>query len=156
MQDNNKIEDAQILDETTTTKVETVNQVEPSNKVKNASNVSIISLDRSTGKPDLSKYTPQEIQKFTAMGNALKTTDSQSILNYGLELQNKLAGHSDAFLSNVRSFDAGEIGGSINNLLSEVNYIDIDPSQQSGLKRFMLQIPGLKNLVMSTKKIFQK
>lgn len=150
-QNNNTTEDAQVIEVVNTTVQST-----PTNKVTNASNVSIISLDKQTGRPDMSKYTPQEIQKFTQMGNALKTTDSNSILNFGLELQNKLAGHSDSFLNNVRSFDAGEIGGSINNLLSEVNYIDIDPSQQSAFKRIMLQIPGLKNLVMSTKKIFQK
>jgi len=151
---NTSIEDAQIIDETQKPVVQSV-QVEPTNKVVNANAVSIISLDKS-GKPDLSKYSSQEIDKFTKMGDSLKTKDSNSILNFGLELQNKLAGHSDSFLQNVRSFDAGEIGGSINNLLAEVNYIDIDPSQQSGLKRIMMQIPGLKNLMMSTKKIFQK
>lgn len=151
---NTNIEDAQIIDDNQKPVVATP-QVEPTNKVVNANAVSIISLDKS-GKPDLSKYSSQEIDKFTKMGNSLKTQDSNSILNFGLELQNKLAGHSDSFLQNVRSFDAGEIGGSINNLLAEVNYIDIDPSQQSGLKRIMMQIPGLKNLMMSTKKIFQK
>jgi uncharacterized protein YaaN involved in tellurite resistance len=156
MNPENKIEDAQIIVDQNVTTVTSVQEAEPTNKVSNASAVSIISLDRQTGKPDMSKYTPQQIQKYTQMSTSLKTSDSNSILNFGLELQNKLAGYSDSFLNNVRSFDAGEIGGSINNLLSEVNYIDIDPSQQSGLKRIMMQIPLLKGLVMNTKKIFQK
>ena len=156
MNSENKIEDAQIIVEQNATTVTPVQEAEPTNKVTNANAVSIISLDKQTGKPDMSKYTPQQIQKYTQMSTSLKTSDSNSILNFGLELQNKLAGYSDSFLNNVRSFDAGEIGGSINNLLSEVNYIDIDPSQQSGLKRIMMQIPLLKGLVMNTKKIFQK
>lgn len=156
MNSENKIEDAQIIVEQNATTVTPVQEAEPTNKVTNANAVSIISLDKQTGRPDMSKYTPQQIQKYTQMSTSLKTSDSNSILNFGLELQNKLAGYSDSFLNNVRSFDAGEIGGSINNLLSEVNYIDIDPSQQSGLKRIMMQIPLLKGLVMNTKKIFQK
>jgi uncharacterized protein YaaN involved in tellurite resistance len=56
----------------------------------------------------------------------------------------------------VRSFDAGQIGGSITDLLTQVNYIDVDPAQHSMLKRVMLQIPGLKNLVMSAKKLYAK
>ena len=151
-------EEAQIVEETKNEVVtQTTKQQEPTNKIANASaNVSIINLNKVTGKPDMSQYTPAEISKYTQMGNILKSSDANSILNFGAELQNKLAGHSDSFLSNVRSFDAGEIGGSINDLLTEVNYIDIDPSQQSGFKRILMQIPGLKNLVMSTKKIFQK
>lgn len=155
------IEDAQIVEETINGQVQAPSQPiqpqqMPTNKVANVSNVSSLQIDKLTGKPDLSKFTSQEIQKFTQMGNALKTNDANSILNFGIELQNKLASHSDAFLSNVRAFDAGQIGGSINDLLAEVNYIDIDPSSQSAFKRIMMQIPGIKNLVMSSKKIFQK
>jgi len=155
---NNNVEDVQFVEEIVNTPSPqlTVSQPVPTNKVKDAAAVSIISIDKNSGKPDLSKYTPAEIQKYTQMGTALNTNDSNSILNFGLELQNKLAGHSDAFLSNVRTFDAGEIGGSITDLLTEVNYIDIDPSEQSGLKRIMMKIPLVKNLVMNTKKIFQK
>lgn len=159
MKNDNNTEDAQIVEETITMPspvVETVPQAMPTNKIKGATTASIIVLDKQTGLPDMSKYSPDQIQKFKQMGTALQATDTNSILNFGLELQNKLAGHSDAFLSNVRAFDAGEIGGSITNLLSQVNYIDIDPSQQSGFKRLMMQIPGVKNLMMSTKKIFQK
>lgn len=156
-QNNQNTEDAQIVEETVNQPgINKVVQAEPTNKVKNAGAVSIISIDKNSGKPDLSKYTSEEIQKYTQMGTALNTNDNNSILNFGLELQNKLAGHSDAFLSNVRTFDAGEIGGSITDLLAEVNYIDIDPSEQSGFKRIMMKIPLVKNLIMSTKKIFQK
>jgi uncharacterized protein YaaN involved in tellurite resistance len=90
------------------------------------------------------------------MSTALKTNDVNSILNFGAELQNNLAKYSDTFLNSVKAFDAGEIGISITDLLTEINYIDIDPSENGTFKRILLSIPGLKNLVMNTKKIFQK
>lgn len=116
---------------------------------------SIVRLDN-TGKPDLSKYSAAEIAEYRKHASALTTAEPNSILNFGLELQNKLAGYSDQFLTNIRVFDAGAIGSSINDLLNEVNYIDIDPSQQSGLKRFLSKIPGLKKIVMNTKQIFSR
>ncbi len=116
---------------------------------------SIVRLDN-TGKPDLSKYSAAEIAEYRKHAAALTTAEPNSILNFGLELQNKLAGYSDQFLTNIRVFDAGAIGSSINDLLNEVNYIDIDPSQQSGLKRFLSKIPGLKKIVMNTKQIFSR
>jgi len=124
--------------------------------VKPSKELSIIHLDQSTGKVDLSKYSPADIQKYKAMSNQLNTTDNNSILNFGLELQNKLAGHSDAFLNNIKSFDAGEIGNTITDLLTEINYIDIDPSQKNMMQRLMYSIPFLKKIVQNTEKIFSK
>ena len=124
-------------------------QTKPSNKT------SIIHLDQS-GKIDLSKYNQQQIQKFTTLSNQLKTNDSNSILNFGLDLQNSLAKYSDTFLNNVKSFNAGEIGTAITDLLSEINYVDIDPTDVSPIKKFLMSIPGLKNILMNTKKIFQQ
>lgn len=108
------------------------------------------------GQVDPSKYTPAEIEKYKGIGAHLKNGDSNAILAYGSDLQKKLASHSDTFLSNVKAFDAGEIGNSITDLLSELDYVDIDPSQIGPLKRMLMGIPGIKNLVLSTKKIFSK
>lgn len=124
-------------------------------KKKNSADVSIIHLDKN-GKVDLSQYSPEQLTKYRNMSQALNTKDNNSILNFGLELQNKLAGYSSSFLGNIRAFDAGEIGTTITDLLTEINYVDIDPSEKSGFSRFLMNIPVLKNLVMSTKKIFQK
>lgn len=148
--ENNKTED--VTAEVIETKISTV-KTPPSVKKSSAS---LIVLNKDSGKIDLSKYTPDELNKYRKMGNTLQSGDANSILAFGADIQNKLAGQSTAFLNTVRAFDAGEVGGSINDLLAEVNYIDIDPSQHSALKRFAMQIPGLKKLVMSTKKIFQK
>lgn len=129
--------------------------VESNIPTKQSSNVSIVHLDK-TGKVDLSKYSKQELDRYKSLSDTLKTNDNNSILNFGLDLQNKLAGYSDSFLNNVRSFDAGEIGTSITDLLTQINYVDIDPTSQSGFKRALMSIPLVKNLVMNTKKIFQK
>jgi uncharacterized protein YaaN involved in tellurite resistance len=114
-----------------------------------------IVLDQN-GKVDLSAYSPTEIEKFQNIGNKIKTNDNTSISNYGVDVQNKLGRQSDAFLTNIKTFDAGEIGGTINNLLSEINMIDIDATQKSGLQRFISKIPFINKLVVSTKKIFQQ
>lgn len=121
----------------------------------NKSEISLIKLDQS-GKPDLSKLSPQDIERFKSMSNSLNVKDNNSILSFGLDLQNKLAGYSDQFLNNIRAFDAGEIGTSITDLLTELNYVDIDPSQKSGFQRFLMSLPLVNKLVMNTKKIFQK
>jgi len=124
-------------------------------KKEDKSASSIIHLDQ-TGRVDLTKYSETELSKFKQLSEQLKSDDQNSISNFGLQLQTKLAGYSDQFLSNVRAFDAGEVGTSITDLLAEINYVDIDPSEQGPFKRLLLQIPGIKNLIMNTKKIFQK
>lgn len=141
---------------------EEINKTEPINidsiqgSTKNTVPTTLITVDKSSGKPDLSKFSPAEIEKFKQKASVIKTDDNTSILNFGADVQTKIASTSNAFLSNVRAFDAGDIGGSITDLLTEINYIDIDPSQQPMWKRMLMGIPGLKNVIMSTKKIFQK
>lgn len=115
----------------------------------------IIHLDN-TGKVDLSKCTPALIDKCKSLSSQIKPEDANSILNFGLDLQNKLAGYSDSFLQNIRGFDAGEVGSSITDLLAELNYVDVDPAEAGLMKKFLMGIPFLKNIVMNTKKIFQK
>jgi len=130
----------------------------PKNPIKNAQVVvsTGMKLDKATGRPDYSKLDAQELARYKQIGSALNPTDANSILNYGQQLQNKLAGFSDSFLNNVRAFDAGEIGGSITDLLTNVNMIDIDPSQKPMIQRMLMTIPGVKNIIMNTKKMFQK
>jgi len=108
------------------------------------------------GKLDLSKYSENEIAKFKQKALAINSEDATSILNFGADIQKNVAASSNSFLGAVRGFDAGEIGTSVTDLLTEINYIDIDPSSQPSWKRFLMSIPGLKNIVMNTQKIFQK
>jgi len=64
--------------------------------------------------------------------------------------------YSNAFLTSVRTYDSGEVGGLITDLLSELNYIDVDELDQSGFKQILSKIPFLKKIVVDTQKLFQK
>jgi uncharacterized protein YaaN involved in tellurite resistance len=118
-------------------------------------NPNVIALDKN-GKVDLSQYNETQLAKYRDLGTSLKAGDTNSVLNFGLDLQNKLAAYSDSFLGNIRAFDAGEIGTCITDLLSEINYVDVDPASKGPVTRMLMNIPGVKNLIMNTKKIFQK
>lgn len=156
---NDNVEDVQYTEvkDGVETHSNPVKQETPTNPIKNVPVINNpgMKLDKS-GRPDMSKLSPQEISKYKQIGSALNPTDPNSILNYGQALQNKMAGFSDTFLNNVRAFDAGVIGGTITDLLANVNMIEIDPSQKPLLQRMLMTIPGVKGLIMNTKKMFQK
>lgn len=103
---------------------------------------------------DLSQYSPEEIQKFNSLTNDLAVVNNESILNFGSDLQKQLAQYSDDFLNNIKSFDAGEIGGTINDLLHELSYAD--PEKQGIVKKTLLKIPGVNKLVKNTDKLLKK
>ncbi len=152
-----------VVEGKTVTNLDDLNVTAPSANLENVSTTvepekktSVVRLNQNTGTVDLSQYTPAELESYRKHAVELKSNDNTSILNFGVETQNKLARSSDVFLSNVRQFDAGEIGSSINDLLTELNYIEVDKLEQNGLQRFLMNIPILKKLVMNTKKIFEK
>ncbi len=97
-----------------------------------------------------------ELVKYTPISNQLQESDVNSILNYGAEIQNSIAKQSDVFLSNVRTYNSGEIGGYINELLTELNYIDVEQLDQSPIKKFISKIPILNKLIVDVKKLFQQ
>lgn len=105
---------------------------------------------------DLSNYSKEEIAVFKKKANELDLTDGTAILNFGLPVQQKMSSSSNSFLENIRAFDTGEIGGSITDLLTNINYIEVDPGQQSLMKRIAMRIPFLKKTVMNVTKMFEK
>jgi len=114
-----------------------------------------VKLDKN-GNVDLERITPQETEKYAALGKSLEPSDVNSILNYGSDAQNSMEKYSNDFLSSVRTYNSGEVGGLINELLTELNYIDVSELEQSGFKSFISKIPFLKSLVVDVKKLFQK
>jgi uncharacterized protein YaaN involved in tellurite resistance len=64
--------------------------------------------------------------------------------------------YSNQFLASVRAYNSGEVGGLITDLLTELNYIDVDELNQGFLKSFLMHVPLLKNLVFDAKKLFAK
>ena len=108
------------------------------------------------GNVNLANIQETDLAQYKTISGQLSEKDANSILNFGAEIQNSIAKQSDTFLSNVRAQQGGEIGGLINELLSELNYIDVDELNKSGFQRFLSGIPLLNKLVVDVKKLFQK
>ena len=117
------------------------------------SETSIISKE---GNVDLEKISTQEVAIYKEITDKLVESDTNSIINFGSEIQQNISRQSDTFLNSVRTYNSGEVGGHINELLTELNYIDVDELNQSGFKKFMSSVPFLKNMVSNVDKIFQK
>ncbi|MGF6849295.1 uncharacterized protein YaaN involved in tellurite resistance [Chitinophaga sp. W3I9] len=114
-----------------------------------------VRLDKE-GNVDLAVITPDDAKKYGEISKTLVTTDVNSILNYGTDVQNSMEKYSNEFLTSVRTYNSGEVGGLINDLLTELNYIDVDELNQGALQSFISKIPFLKKLVFDAKKLFQK
>jgi uncharacterized protein YaaN involved in tellurite resistance len=114
-----------------------------------------VKLDKE-GNVDLTNITPDEVKKFSEKSKDLNPADVNSILNYGSDLQQGMERYSNTFLSSVRTFDSGEVGTLITDLLHELNYIDVDELEQNAFVRVLSRIPIIRTLVMDTKKMFAK
>jgi uncharacterized protein YaaN involved in tellurite resistance len=108
------------------------------------------------GNVDLTRVTADDVKKYEAINKDLNPADVNSILNYGVEVQNSMEKYSNQFLASVRTYNSGEVGLLINDLLTELNYIDVDELNQNGFSRFISGIPFLKKMVFDAKKLFQK
>ena len=121
-------------------------------------NIPTPSLQRidNQGNINLENLDQNEISRLSELNKSLVVTDVNSVLNYGADLQSTMEKYSNDFLSSVRTFNSGEVGAHISDLLTELNYIDVDELNQSGFKAFLSKVPLLKNLVVNVKRIFQK
>ena len=108
------------------------------------------------GNVNLTTATEADISNYKSLSTQLNESDTNSIINYGADIQNSISKQSDTFLNNVRAYNSGEVGTLINDLLAELNYIDVDELNQSGFTKFMSKIPLLNKLVVDVKKLFQK
>lgn len=108
------------------------------------------------GKVDLSLLTQEDKTRLTPLANSLKVDDPNSILDFGVEAHSSISSSSNSLIVQARSFETGEMGKQINNLLSELNYIDPDSLNHSAIQKVLLHIPVLKQLVMNTKKFLQR
>lgn len=114
-----------------------------------------VKLDKE-GNVNLENITSEDAAKYKEIGKAIEPADVNSILNYGSDAQNSMEKYSNEFLTSVRTYNSGEVGGLINELLTELNYIDVSELEQGGFKSFLSKIPFLKKLVVDVKKMFQK
>jgi uncharacterized protein YaaN involved in tellurite resistance len=119
------------------------------------SNTPAIKLDKD-GNVDLTNISPTEVEKYGEIAKSIDPKDVNSILNYGTEVQASMEKYSNTFLASVRTYNSGEVGGLINDLLTELNYIDVDELNRNAFTSFLAHIPFVKKLVFDTKKLFQK
>jgi uncharacterized protein YaaN involved in tellurite resistance len=108
------------------------------------------------GNVNLEAIPNQDLQKYNDMSKDINPSDVNSILNYGVELQGSMEKYSNNFLTSVRTYNSGEVGVLINDLLTELNYIDVDELNQNAFSSFISHIPFMKKLVVDAKKLFQK
>lgn len=123
------------------------------NQIVTQENSLVISKD---GNVNLEQISTADLATYQTISNQLDERDSNSIINFGAEIQQNISKQSDTFLNSVRTYNSGEVGNHINELLTELNYIDVDELNQSGFKKFISAIPFLKNLIGNVEKIFQK
>lgn len=108
------------------------------------------------GNVNTAVVTTSDQKKYGELSRNLDPHDVNSVLNFGSEVQGSMEKYSNQFLTSVRTYNSGEVGGLITELLTELNYIDVDELNQNGLKGFFMKIPFLKGLVMDAKKLFAK
>jgi len=108
------------------------------------------------GNVNMALITTADEKKYGEISKSLDPHDVNSVLNYGSEVQGSMEQYSNQFLTSVRTYNSGEVGGLITELLTELNYIDVDELNQGAFKSFLLHVPFLKNLVLDAKKLFAK
>ncbi|QJD96454.1 toxic anion resistance protein [Mucilaginibacter robiniae] len=121
----------------------------------NDNNTSKLKLDKE-GNVNLNQITPEDEKKYSELSKDLKPGDANAILNYGADVQQGMERYSNQFLTSVRTYNSGEVGGLITNLLTELNYIDVDELNPSPVKSFLMHIPFMKKLVVDAEKLFAK
>ncbi|GEO07184.1 hypothetical protein AAE02nite_48480 [Adhaeribacter aerolatus] len=94
----------------------------------------------------------QEIirQKAQVMAKAIDPAKPESLSNFGVETQRKLGYYSNELLTRVKVKDSGDAGAAINELLTQINMIRVDESENP---TFASRIPFLKKFVDKSKKI---
>ncbi len=74
---------------------------------------------------DLEKLSPEDRAKVKELAQSIDISDSQQVMQFGVEAQSKLAAFSDTILEQVRAKDAGEVGGILSDLMVKVKDLDI-------------------------------
>jgi len=108
------------------------------------------------GNVHLETIKPEEAKKFEEVSKSLSPADVNSVLNFGADTQNSMEKYSNDFLSSVRTYNSGEVGELINELLTELNYVNVDELNPNPIKSFISKIPFLKKVVVDVQKLFQK
>ncbi|SIT12766.1 Uncharacterized conserved protein YaaN involved in tellurite resistance [Chryseobacterium ureilyticum] len=108
------------------------------------------------GNVNLTQLQSEERQKYEVLANSIDEANPGSIVNFGAELQKTLTNQSDSFLGNVRRSNSGEVGGLINDLLVELNYVDVEELNGNKVKSFLSKLPFMKKVITQVENLFTK
>ncbi|WP_185145677.1 toxic anion resistance protein [Chryseobacterium sp. G0186] len=125
----------------------------PNMPVQNAAPAVLVDRD---GNVNLTQLQSEERQKYEVLANSIDETNPGSIVNFGAELQKTLTNQSDSFLGNVRRSNSGEVGGLINDLLVELNYVDVEELNGNKVKSFLSKLPFMKKVITQVENLFAK
>lgn len=127
--------------------------VPPSQPVQNAAPAVLVDRE---GNVNLTQMQTEERQKYEVLANSIDEANPGSIVNFGAELQKTLTNQSDSFLGNVRRSNSGEVGGLINDLLVELNYVDVEELHGNKVKSFLSKLPFMKKVMTQVENLFAK
>lgn len=125
----------------------------PAQPVQNAAPAVLVDRE---GNVNLTQLQSEERQKYEVLANSIDETNPGSIVNFGAELQKTLTNQSDSFLGNVRRSNSGEVGGLINDLLVELNYVDVEELNGNKVKSFLSKLPFMKKVMTQVENLFAK
>lgn len=125
----------------------------PAQPVQNAAPGVLVDRE---GNVNLTQLQSEERQKYEVLANSIDEANPGSIVNFGAELQKTLTNQSDSFLGNVRRSNSGEVGGLINDLLVELNYVDVDELNGNKVKSFLSKLPFMKKVMTQVENLFAK
>lgn len=97
--------------------------------LENIENVDALSI------PDGTEFSEAELSIIESYANKVDFNDTNSIVNYGADAQEKLAEFSDVALNNVRTKDLGAVGDSLSGLVTELKGFSA-LEEKKGLARF--------------------
>jgi len=74
---------------------------------------------------DISKMSPELVQKAKGIADTIKLDDSQAVIQYGVGAQSKIAGFADTILNEIRNKDSGYVGETMTNLMLKIKEVDV-------------------------------
>ncbi len=79
---------------------------------------------------DISKLSPEAVQKAHDVAKSINLEDSQSIIQFGVGAQSKISGFADTILTQIRNKDSGFVGDTLSNLMVQIKGVDVGGLQK--------------------------
>jgi len=90
------------------------------------------------------KLSAEEKKKVTEIANAIDVSDSEAVVQYGVNIQSEISEFSDSVLNRVQSSQSGYVGEVLSDLMVKVKAVDVDDI--AGKKGFLAQaFANMKN-----------